>query len=106
MVVSVSQIESSVAKIALQKKKSKKVLDSRFVLIEETERRRMYKFQCPDSMCPNSGMYVNTPWLTSSSNKFRCAYPHCKAKKQKNTHTIPACVMKIHLIGTNVADVL
>jgi len=79
------------------KKESKKALASRFELIGETDKCRMYKFQCPDSECQNSHMYVDTPWLTSSSNKFRCTSKYCKAKKQKNNHTIPASVMRQHL---------
>ena len=86
------------------KAKEKKALASRFVLIGETDKSRMYKFQCPDSECENSHMYVDTPWLISSSNKFRCTSKYCKAKKQKNNHTIPASVMRQHLVDTTAIE--
>jgi len=71
---------------------------SSFVLVDETAKSRRYEFQCPDKECPNHSEPVVTPWLMSTSNKFRCTSMHCKAKKQKNNYTIPAHVMKFHLI--------
>lgn len=69
-----------------------------FTLIGETVTNRRYTFQCPDEKCPNRDRLVDTPWLVASSNKFRCTSQHCRAKKQKNNHTIPAHVMREHLI--------
>jgi len=71
---------------------------SSFILVDETAKSRRYEFQCPDKECPNHAVTVVTPWLMSTSNKFRCTSMHCKAKKQKNNYTIPAHVMKFHLV--------
>lgn len=71
---------------------------SNFTLLDETAKSRRYEFRCPDPDCPNHNEAVMTPWLMSTSNKFRCTSSYCKAKKQKNNHTIPAHVMRQHLI--------
>jgi len=76
---------------------------STFSLVGESTTSRRYQFRCPDHECPHSKEVVTTPWLMSTSNKFRCPSAHCKAKKQKNNHTIPAHVMRIHLIDVRMA---
>jgi len=68
-----------------------------FVLVDESENTRKYRFRCPIIECPNNQVPVVTPWLMKTSNKFRCTSTHCKARKQKNSHTIPAHVMRQHL---------
>lgn len=72
---------------------------SNFTLVDETAKSRRYEFLCPDPECPNNGAPILTPWLVSTSNKFRCTSSPCKAKKQRNNHTIPAHVMRQHLIN-------
>ena len=72
----------------------------RFKLVDEKSdhSNRRYRFKCPDLGCPNNQVSVLTPWLVSSSNKFRCPSTYCREKKQNNyPSTIPACVMKHHL---------
>ena len=86
------------AKRKRQKQKQKQKPQSSFKLIGETEECRMYEFQCPDPECPHSCKPVNTPWLKSSSGKFRCTSQCCKAKKRSNSYTIPACVMREHIL--------
>lgn len=71
---------------------------TRFTLVDETAKFRRYEFRCPNLDCPNCDKSMLTPWLVSSSNKFRCTSAQCKTKKQKNNHTIPAHVMRQHLI--------
>ena len=68
-----------------------------FILVCESPTRRRYKFKCPDLKCQNHLHYIVTPWLLKTSNKFRCPSEHCKTKKQRNTHTIPAALMRQHL---------
>lgn len=75
---------------------------SNFTLVDETAKSRRYEFLCPDPECPNSGAPILTPWLMSTSNKFRCTSSPCKAKKQRNNHTIPAHVMRQHLIDVTL----
>lgn len=70
-----------------------------FILIGETNASRRYTFQCPDPDCQNYQAQLETPWLVRSSNKFRCTSEHCKRKKQRNNHTIPAHVMRQHMAG-------
>jgi len=78
-------------------------MKSTFSLVGESTTSRRYQFRCPDLECPHNADGVTTPWLMSTSNKFRCPSAHCKAKKQKNNHTIPAHVMRIHLIDVRMA---
>ena len=68
-----------------------------FILVGEIENYRRYKFKCPDPRCQNYAQYVDTPWLVRTSNKYRCPADNCRAKKQKNFHTIPAALMRQHL---------
>jgi len=93
------ETDSQSDEMVLQRIAEKGNQSSKFTLAGEAAGARRYQFRCPDAACPIHAEPILTPWLKSTSNKFRCISKHCKAKKQRNSHTILAHVMRQHIYG-------